>query len=642
MGTTTPLEKQLADADLTGDHNTLWAAYKAFWDAGKDRDIAPGHAVVFKTPEIANEAIVMARSDDSAGRAVRGAASALFSLLDDSDAARVFLEILPEADRAVALWQTDRVRAPLPSRIVMARGLTKMIVERDGRERARSWALAAWYGIQEEEKEAILATLLSGGALTEGFLLSLGPEAVALARRHLDPWRLGQILADAPTTLRFRSAAKPATVERLSELLAAVRVSLDVRDSGLTAAETVRLAAFGGVAGHLGSNQFLERTARRLRHWSPESEQIADLLIGLAGTVSWAGPTPDAIFSVPLLRLLHTRMILEAPALAPALERPEQHLVPEALLYVLGRDAVSYSPELRLLDGGERRWRARWAESTGEAFSALVLEAAINLDITTLARIPETNEETPDFRATTQTGEPVVFESKGGTSWRIHLSQRAKALSQLGKNTGKVRRRQRSSWRGQGRAMASCLFAATLGAERSSLMYLADPPFGFGSLFPEGWQQQARRQHYIAVSEAGGLFGLADRLQQGGPIERLRDEIPHEGERFSFGGTEGLGGATFVGRYVSLEVEARRLRHPRSSELTGVRLFTGIASSLYDRLARGELPADPLRPDPNVQETYIPASSTGMLPGPEKQSRGIFSQLSDGAFLAFEVGGSPR
>jgi len=130
----------------------------------------------------------------------------------------------------------------------------------------------------------------------------------------------------------------------------------------------------------------------------------------------------------PILRLLHLQQILETPRLSKVVRDPALALVPDVALYLMGRDDVLFHPELRVLRGSDRRWRARWVESAGEAVSTMFLEDSVKLDLSTLARMPEKSGSlTPDFMAATTAGGKLVYESKGSSDWKTHLSAKARA-----------------------------------------------------------------------------------------------------------------------------------------------------------------------------------------------------------------------
>ena len=340
----------------------------------------------------------------------------------------------------------------------------------------------------------------------------------------------------------------------------------------------------------------------------------------------------DHVLTFPLLRLLHLRVLLEAPSRASAFSTPEDALIPDVLLWVLGRDAVAYSPELRLNRGAERRWRARWAESTAEAFSVMLLEDALELDLTTLVRIPEQpNEETPDLQVQARRQRPVVFESKGASSWSTHLSQRKKALSQLRKTKGSKRPR-RHGWESLGRSFACCLFAATQGDERSSLFHIDDPPFGFDHLFRQGWEGEARVRHYAAVAEAARTYHFADSIIHRRPERGMEAE---EASVFTLGDEESSDRQRgFRGTKIPLGPQARALRHPRAEDYEKASISIGMDDHLFMHLAHGHVPS----PDELAEGQSTPLSRVGLVPGWQGgPARGGYSLLADGSFLAVVV-----
>jgi hypothetical protein len=510
-----------------------------------------------------------------------------------------------------------------------------------GREWTRDHVLSWWAAgdLLEEEREAILDALDDDGVLTETLIQSLGP--LAQRRSRARTIASGLPLRIAPSTPEIETA--------IGSLLSLIRLPSDLRDAGFSPEERDRCQATATG----WSSSFLERSLRELRHHSPFWDEFAHTVEkawrhGLPlpfFTLTGSQSVQDgSVFGVPLVRLLHMRLVLEAPALAGALASPHDHLAPAALLHVLGQDAVTYQPEVRVHQGVERRWRARWAEMSGEALAALVLEDALRLDLTTLTRIPERSDrETPDFMAATRAGEEIVFESKGSTDVATHRRQRRKALAQLGKlfdgegskrsRPSGTRVRRTISWKEPGRAFACCFFAAMQGASASSRIHIADPAFGFRDLFPEGWATAARRTHYGAVAEAAGLFDLADDL-----LQQRRGERPRRGdiESFSFGvGNDQVG--RFRGTSTSLGEAARRLRHPRHRLFEHVRMFVGIAEDRFERLTHGDLPGClDLEATPLVGSGALPAREDTLEP-PKSSARGIYSLLSDGSFLAFEV-----
>lgn len=622
-----PIPSHLLQLWQSGDRDALWAAYKVQWNASKsppmDSEI---FNFLFENPEIAKEARHLAARSAEARETMRSgvAIQNLDAFLSvHFDQGLQLLCALLNPDELIELWRQRGRLQIVVDRCRSTSVLVTMLVAGAGRAMARSIIAGLWkdYDLLKEERETILTELDESGALSVDFIGQLGPDAEDLARRLAARGDLHQTYRVEPASAPvFQVSAEVAG--RLAALLETLGLETDLLEANLSTTEIERLKDGGCTS-----------TLQSLRRRFPgemvdELEKIArrDRATFLRGGSS---------FLIPLIRVLHMRLILEAPSLAPALARPEDSLVPEVLLYVLGRDAVDYVPELRIQAGVERRWRAKWAEITGEALSVLFLEEALGLDLPTLRRIPERNDrETPDFQASTLAGEPVVFESKGSTDFETHKRQRTKALGQVGKR-GKGKRGA-NSWAEPGRSYACCLFAAQQRAGESSLFYVADPPFAFRDLFGEGWDREARRRHYAAVAEAAGLFDLADFILRRGRLPEER----REPETFLLGAGE-VEGTQFTGTYTWLRDQARRLRHPRPEVFDRIRMFTGLSSNLFRQLTKGQIPGSFLleesfsRNEP--EQPFHPRS--GALPDPEKPgiARGVFSVLSNGSCLAFEV-----
>jgi hypothetical protein len=273
-------------------------------------------------------------------------------------------------------------------------------------------------------------------------------------------------------------------------------------------------------------------------------------------------------------------------------------------------------------------------ESAGEAIATMFLEDSVQLDLSTLARMPARNDlVTPDFMAATIIGGKLVFESKGSTEWKTHFAQRKHALKQLGKGDGN----RTNSWATDGRTFACSLFAAQQGDERSSLLHVDDPPFQFQDQFREGWELHCRREHAIAMLEAARLFARADNVagQRQGESDSNREIT------FRLPGGEGSEGESFLGTYLPLEEWARSLRHPNPRECKRIRIFLGVQEDLVRQFERGEFPGPRGSFDTNVTAASVPAlergPKIGILPDRERGgARGVYSILADGAFMAIE------
>lgn len=344
----------------------------------------------------------------------------------------------------------------------------------------------------------------------------------------------------------------------------------------------------------------------------------------------------------PLLRLLHFQLLLEQPRLRAAFDSAELELDGGTLSSFLRRNGdADYLPELRVADDAEQRWRGRWAENIGEAFSVMFLEDALSLDLGTLARIPSSAASvSPDFMARTRGGEHVVFESKGSGSWRTHLSQRSHALEQLGKAD-------EDPDIGGPRGFACCLFAAARSHPRSSVFYVEDPPSPFGRLFSRGWESDARRRHLAATLELAGLRRLADELdpmrkEEGmmegafaGAEEALapppRSPLPPLPKPSEFVLHSPAGPLPFLGSELAADDGAR-----------DVRVFLGVSAGLVEALQE-----PPLKQAHSLDlfeylafpELRFPPADGGFI-GPEDKGpfeQGVYSVLSDGSLLAIET-----
>jgi hypothetical protein len=322
-------------------------------------------------------------------------------------------------------------------------------------------------------------------------------------------------------------------------------------------------------------------------------------------------------------------------------------MIPDVINYMLGQDYVSYSPELRVFDGCERRWRARWVETTAEALGSLSLEVLLRFDLTTLSRIPETNESTPDFMGETDFRERIVFESKGATGWKTHRKQRKEAMVQLGKARIKGRNPSKvkiNNWAGTGRSFAISLFAARQGDARSSLLHFNDPTFIFDPLYVEDWEDRSRRMHFASVLQTAQLLDEADAVLKRNTFES------NDNSTFKIDREDNF---NFVGSYLPVQDWARRLRHPYPACLKHLKVFIGIEQARYRALSRGLLPPRFFGIEQPTEGAFTStaiaksnetalriANRSGALPSQEfsGESRGIYSLLSNGSLLAIEVG----
>ncbi len=517
------------------------------------------------------------------------------------------------------------------ARVRAIQEVTASLLGVHGRTKTREHVQRWWKrkDLLEEQREAIISALGRAHALTRSFVRTLGMDAERIAaslisRHGIDGSWFGD-LASLAELGGAKRRSDQAVVARVGSLLQSVQLVADIRDARFSPGELGRLN--GGRAKSL--------LARAVRRYHPR--QLYELLheigiesIPMTSLLFRDSVTEKASLEFPLIRLLHLRLIVESPSLASSLLHPERLLVPEVMLYLLGQDAVSYFPQLRVHRETDRRWRARWAEATAEAVSIMLLEDVLDMELSKLARIRERVEgPTADFRAKTRSGDKVVFESKGTTDWGTHRAQRRHAAEQLGKVQKRRGLRTGDLWRPKVRTYAVCLYASQQGRDGSSLLYVDDPPFEFDDLFGEANDDSARRHHYAAVLQAARMFDVADAVLA--PRTEAA-EVKEDASVFTIRtpGTQEAG-VSFRGNYLPLLEVARQLGHPDHNSVRNVGLFVGIRDAEYRSLMRGNIPES--------TETTDELSPTGLLPGADSQAApcGVYSLLSDGAFLAVEV-----
>jgi hypothetical protein len=622
---------------------TVWEQFKEEWKRGKSP--AMGETTfneLFSTSARVDEALLLLKTSPEAHKSLSQVCNTPFFALEGNYSSRpaTIWESLQDEDTVARFILTGRAAIEgIRRRVNALRYVLGFATNKFGRRWVRQNFLHWWRDgqFEEEEQEVFLKSLAEGFVLNANIVHDLGPEAEDILRRlhergDLRPEHLAGI---KPAAIRTVQGAQPGNplAARVASLMQPVTLALDIQNACLRDGED----SFSGSPDLLGST--LDRGVERLRRIGhPVMDEFAAVIQQMAlQTRAHALGLSGRALSFPLIRYLHLRLLLDAPSLSAALPSPEQFLTPDVLLYVLGNDSVSYSPSMRVFRDSERRWRARWAESSGEATSIMFLENSIGLDLSTLARIPETSAETPDFQVQSSTGEPIVFESKGTTSWKVHLEQRKKAINQLyGKQDGKKART--SIWAPKGRAFALCLFAAQNGDARPSLFYAEDPPFPFQDLFKEGWEQRARRSHYAGVLEAAQMPDAADAVLAG------REFGQFEGERFTINPEDDRGDFPnrFVGTYLPVPSIARRLRHPDPEAAAKVKVFVGVHDKVFDALRSKQLGA--LSKPATADASRPPVAgfgrqAWGFLPGLERGSpaRGVYSTQSDGSFLAVSL-----
>jgi hypothetical protein len=632
----------------------VWERYKSDWDNGRSPDMDPDtFDELFYNSGISREAVKLIKTSKFARRTLNETIEpiydTLYRVINYSDRFRVFFELQGEEEIDRIILDSRTMVASISSRKSLIRNIVERCIAYFGREWVRIRVFRWWReaNFLEEEKEGVLKELAEGNVLNWGFLSQLGPDALETVHRlirrgDIRPEKIAGFRAEAIRSIRGSQPANWLSA-RIGSLLQQVTIPADIRDSGLRFDE---LNHFGDSYWNIDKTLF-RKAMKSLRHFKSEYlEEFEDVLNQFGPDI--LRPSTEAksnnSISFPLIRFLHLQLILEAPSLSSALDNPEVFLAPEIMMTILGRDAVTYSPELRVLRDTDRRWRARWVETAGEALSVLFLESAVNLELASLSRIPEQNNKpTPDFRSQTIGKEWIVFESKGSTNLEKHKAQRNKALIQLGKMTpGSAKgKKNKISWSGSGRAFALSLFAALQGDDDSSLFHVEDPVFMFENLFSKGWQEEAQRSHYTAILEAAQLFEMADNLYHSRKTKELMQEV----HTFRIDDNDNKKKETprFKGTFLPVKEVARRLRHPRLHDIDSLRIFVGVDERIFNNLRRNELPVGREEKESELDEKReVPPPTIpewGLLPGrkPAGPPRGVYSILSDGAFLAVEL-----
>jgi len=547
----------------------------------------------------------------------------------------------------VTLWKKLLDGCNVENRCYLAGELVNECTRIYGKEHTRGEIARLWkeQELLEEERESFLSKAVKEHLYEWQTLPTLGQDAQIivsklLAREEVRPEDLGQFFLNAPPLVQGSRPYPDWVKEKVQSLGQRVTVPLRLGGCGLNKDELARLELgalthpFLALAAFHKYRRFfhhpiLEELWHMWRH-----ERPSPLFLSFSGTSVHANLQ---VLSVPLIRLMHMRRLLDTPSLASSLAHPEMALVPEAIMDMFWREDVAYAPEIHLAGGAERGWRRRWAESTGEGLSCLFMEDALALDLSTLSRIPESTETTPDFMANTFAGEHIVFESKGATSWDTFRKSKRKALKQLAKTGPPMAWQRTLRWTqdSKGRSFACCLFAASDGEVEPSQFHVEDPPFAFDRYFHEGWENVARRYHYAAVLQAAGLHEEAARLLR----RPASESSPGEVATFRLSLTEEVT-KEFAGTYWRPWELARAIGHPQVDALRNLRVFAGIESDLRALLQRGTLP--PARPFGPPQKETMKTSDVppfGLLPGlnSESSARGFFSRMSNGSFLAIEL-----
>lgn len=593
---------------------------------------------LFTDGSLAHEAVELAKQSPFSQQALKEAADGVVQL-SDRDVCRVWMAVQDD-DAVENLFAHFRNQLSARDSFNFVRDVIDDLLNQKGRKFVKDRVLKWWREMasSEEQQEALIDIMVRRGIRDESLYRALGSGALQFARRIAAEFGDSVLHGsfETPFSIPAGNPASGRIASRFDALFADVTLAADLRDACLTSDEHSRVVE--SAQRSAPSWSAFGRALRHFRHFPrPMMDEFAEAFAHFARAIppSLTVSADPPQFRFPILRLLHLQQILEAPQLSKVVRDPAFALVPDIALYLMGRDDVLFHPELRVLRGSDRRWRARWVESAGEAVSTMFLEDSVQLDLSTLARIPEKSGSlTPDFMAATTTGGKLVFESKGSSDWKTHLSQRKHALRQLGKDNGEGV----SEWSTDGRAFACSLFAAQQGDERSSLLHVDAPTFQFDDRFQEVWDSHCRREHAIAMLEAARLFGRADDVARQG-----RTESDSNSEAtFRLPSGAGPEGESFVGTYLPVGEWARMLRHPNPRECERVRIFVGVQQELARQFERGEFPS--LLPSPDSKGSSKPSGELasgpriGLLPGRESRgvARGMYSVLADGAFMAIE------
>jgi len=582
----------------------------------------------------------LARSNSEVKKSIAAFRTDLLNLAaDDDDAFKIIFAIEPDLDIASS-WRSLEARLPVETRVSILKGYVCEKTRLLGREQTRDDVFALWrvLGLLEEEREALVEAAIQSNVMEWTSLPLLGPEAQAIARRlivrgEINLRDLGPNDMASMPIITGRNGIDEFVSQAVSSLAQSVTIRSRLAGARFTTEEMDRLetSCLHPIFTLLAFDRrtfrhpMIEELFHAFRHEWP---RLLFAHLGTSGLGDGIRP-----LNIPLIRLLHMRLLLDTSSLGSSLLRPEDALVPEVMLHLLRQDGVAYTPEIRLAANTEKGWRRRWAETTGEALSSLFLEDALALDLTTLIRIPESSESTPDFMARSFAGEHIVFESKGATSWDSFRKSKRKALKQLAKTGPAPMWQDAIAWdsRNKGRSFACCLFAACDDAAEPSQFHVEDPAFSFDWLFHEGWEAAARRRHYVGVLQAARLFEDAALLGGTSPLEPTHQE----NETFRLALSDDVS-KDFTGSYVRPWEVARALAHPRSDSFRSVRLFIGIEASVLDGLRQSRLPQGrPFGLAQRQRNESSPIPPYGLLPGWEdgEPPRGVYSRLSAEPFL---------
>lgn len=615
------------------DQKVQWKVYKKAWNSNVRLSMEPQvFETLFYNGAISMEAANLAEASPFVADLLRASALKVRpQAWSDTDRFRVIQAVL-SPEQVAGHWRASREDMNIEDSSKFVFALVRFWIKDRGRAEARHFLLKLWPDLTvEEEQEAALSAIdIHGAGLTTNLLRDLGEEARALARSMFRRGILRHTVLEVSGSRAALNSANDGakrSVERISMLLECVAIPCELRDARLSLEEIARLDNIGSFDEYIvtfanwAHKRGIMHRHEVIREWRHSDQPLL-------------GPRQVKLvhgheFQLPLLRVLHMRALLESPELRSAIVAPTPHFVPEIFQYMLDIEGISYFPELRVAVGLDRRFKARWAESMGEAISVLFMEEAVDIDLTLLERIPETNQgPSADFKAATGQGEPVVFESKGSTDWATHRKQLRRARKQLLKDGVP------EASGNDGRAFAAAFYGALHGENRSTRLCVEDPPFGFERMFGPGWEELARRRHFASMAQFAGLPAVAERLLgEDGPETDVRQY--REPDRYVLSVPGDAEAAVFLGTADDVGALAQMLRVPNPEQYRGWRVFRGVAEREFKHMFDGRVPP-PQDSDEPSRITSIPPS--GVVPGEETtQDRGVYSLLSNGAFFAIDV-----
>jgi hypothetical protein len=268
------------------------------------------------------------------------------------------------------------------------------------------------------------------------------------------------------------------------------------------------------------------------------------------------------------------------------------------------------------------------SESLGEALGVLFLEEAVNFNLATLARPPESSKKkAPDFSSVYAGTRQMLIECKGRSTWQGFQSARRDALQQLGK--GKKRPKLQGRLVGA-RAFACRLYLGTIGDTRQSVLAIEDPPSpDFPDEIGSEGLDQLTRSHAAAQARAASLPALSNWISgdEANADQRRLATQEFEGRAIQTPGFAELIGAT------------RELRVPfgppgEGDDAVPVRLICGIERQRVGQMLERDWgglrqTAEPSRGLEAMERDFIHGNSFGLL----REQPGAYFKAADGSMI---------